>query len=137
METVGEHTIADSNSKKVKKITALIVEDNAVFRQSFEEHLQIVSPDLAIQVATDGKEALEKVDAFRPQLIFMDIRLPGENGLSLTKKIKAKYPETLVVVLTSYDNPEYRDAALQSGASRFVSKDSLNFEEIAALISSI
>lgn len=118
-------------------IKVLIVEDNAFFRQSFEEHLQIVSPDLTIQEAADGKEALEKVDAFQPQLIFMDIRLPGESGLSLTKKIKGKYPEIQVVVLTSYDNPEYRDAAIQSGASRFFSKDSLDFEEIAALIKSI
>ncbi len=76
------------------------------------------------------------MDAFLPQLIFMDIRLPGENGLSLTKKIKARYPAMQVIVLTSYDNPEYRDAALQSGASHFVSKDSLNFEEIATLIKS-
>lgn len=125
------------NSEENPEIRVLIVEDNERFRQAFKDNLQIVSPDLHIQEAIEGKECLEKVETFRPQLVFMDIRLPGENGLSLTKKIKANHPEMLVVVLTSYDNPEYRDAALQSGASRFVSKDSLNFEEMAALIKSI
>ena len=125
------------NSAGNPEIKVLIVEDNDRFRQAFKDNLQIVSPDLHIQEAVEGKECLEKVETFRPQLVFMDIRLPGENGLSLTRKIKANHPEMLVVVLTSYDNPEYRDAALQSGASRFVSKDSLNFEEMAALIKSI
>jgi DNA-binding NarL/FixJ family response regulator len=129
--------MALSNLAENLEIRVLIVEDNDRFRQAFIDNLQRVSPGLLIQEAIEGKECLEKVEAFRPQLVFMDIRLPGENGLSLTKKIKAGYPEMLVVVLTSYDNPEYRDAALQSGASRFVSKDTLNFEEMAALIRSI
>lgn len=129
--------MALSNSVENPGIRVLIVENNDRFRQAFKDNLQIVSPDLHIQEAIEGKECLEKVETFRPQLVFMDIRLPGENGLSLTKKIKAQHPEMLVVVLTSYDNPEYRDAALQSGASRFVSKDSLNFEEMAALIRSL
>ena len=129
--------MALSNTADNPEIRVLIVEDNDRFRQAFKDNLQIVSPDLRIEEAIEGKECLEKVETFSPQLVFMDIRLPGENGLSLTKKIKANHPEMLVVVLTSYDNPEYRDAALQSGASRFVSKDSLNFEEMAALIKSI
>ena len=126
-----------SNLAENPEIRVLIVEDNDRFRQAFIDNLQRVSPELLIQEAIEGTECLEKVETFRPQLVFMDIRLPGENGLSLTRKIKANYPEMLVVVLTSYDNPEYRDAALQSGASRFVSKDTLNFEEMAALIRSI
>jgi DNA-binding NarL/FixJ family response regulator len=80
---------------------------------------------------------LEKVESFHPGLIFMDIRMHGENGLSLTKKIKAKYPSTQVFILTSYDNPEYQEAARQSGASRFISKDDLNLEEIKTWMESI
>lgn len=129
--------MALSNSAENPKTRVLIVEDNARFRQAFKDNLQIVSPALDIQEAVEGQECMEKVEAFHPQLVFMDIRLPGESGLSLTKKIKAEHPEMMIVVLTSYDNQEYRDAAFQSGANRFVSKDSLNFEEMAALIKSI
>jgi len=52
----------------------------------------------------------------------MDIRLPGENGLELTKKIKKNYPDITVVIVTSYDLPEYREAARESMADYFVPK---------------
>jgi DNA-binding NarL/FixJ family response regulator len=124
-----------SYTEKMKQINILIVEDNAFFRQSFREHLHLDGPN--IQEAVDGVETLEKMKTFYPNLIFMDIRLPGESGLSLTKKIKSQYPEIQVVILTSYDNPEYREAALQSGASHFISKDALNFAELADLINTV
>jgi len=54
----------------------------------------------------------------------MDLRLPGENGLELTKKIKAQYPDIIVVIVTNYDVPEYRKAAFESRADHFISKDS-------------
>lgn len=120
-----------------KGIKILIVEDNETFRQSFKESLQMLCPSLNIQEVEDGNKCLKKVDSFHPQLVFMDIRLPGENGLSLTKKIKAKHPETRVIVITSYDNPEYRDAAAKNGASGFFSKDSLGLTEIKGLLKSV
>ena len=67
----------------------------------------------------------------------MDIRLQGENGLELTKKIKARYSEIVVVILTSYDLPEYRQASEVCGASQFFSKDSSSREEILAVVESI
>jgi PAS domain S-box-containing protein len=129
--------VANSRAAEKRVIKTLIVEDNNAFRQSIKESLLAVSPDMDIQEVEEGGKCMEKVDVFLPELIFMDIRLPGENGLSLTKKIKAKYPEIEVVVMTSYDNPEYQDAALQLGARQFYSKDLLNLEEIKALLTSI
>ncbi len=67
---------------------------------------------------------MEKIKTFSPEAIFMDLRLPGENGLDLTRKIKAQYPDIVVVILTNYDLPEYRRASYQAGANHFVSKDS-------------
>ena len=64
----------------------MIVETNAIFRQSFKEILCTRFAYIVVDEAGDGKEALQKVDIFRPDLIFMDIELPGENGLELTKK---------------------------------------------------
>ena len=73
----------------MKKFRILIVDDNNPFRETLKKTLQVSFPTIAIDGAADGGEALQKVDAFLPDLIFMDIRLPGENGLKLTKKIKA------------------------------------------------
>ena len=116
---------------------ALIVEDNVHFRQTLRDILSNRFPFMVIEEAEDGKEALQKVDAFAPDLIFMDIKLPGESGLQLTQKIKSSHPEMLVVVLTSYDLPEYREAAFQLGANYFIVKGSSQNGEILTLVKSI
>jgi two-component system response regulator YesN len=119
-----------------REIKTLLVEDNNIFRQTFKETLQSRFPSVVIQEAAEGNEALQKVDAFHPEPIFMDIRLPGQNGLELTRKIKARYPETVVIVLTDYDTPEYRKAAFQCGASCFFAKDSLDWGQFETMIKS-
>jgi len=87
--------------------------------------------------ARDGKEALQKVDAYHPDIIFMDIRLPGENGLEVTKKIRRSHCQATIIIFTSYDLPEYREAARTNGADYFMSKHSSTTEEILALVDSI
>jgi DNA-binding NarL/FixJ family response regulator len=67
----------------------------------------------------------------------MDIKLPGENGLDLTTRIKAKYPDVIVIVLTSYDTPEYREAAVNAKADHFLAKGSSSREGILTLVESI
>jgi DNA-binding NarL/FixJ family response regulator len=84
----------------------------------------------------DGTQLFPKMDAFLPHIVFMDIRLPGESGLELAKKIKKNYPDIVVVMLTSYDLPEYRQAALQSKADHFITKDSPT-QDFLALVESI
>ncbi len=112
----------DSTVSNMKRV--LIVEDNAFFLQFFRETLRSRFPSMEISEATDGEEAIRKVKAFQPEVVFMDVRLPGENGLELTKKLKAQYPDMIVVIVTNYDLPEYRKAAYESKADHFVSKDS-------------
>jgi two-component system response regulator NreC len=120
----------------MKKFKILIVDDNGPFRQILKETLRMSFPTVAIDEAADGGEALREVDAFLPNLIFMDIKLPGENGLKLTKKIKATHPNITIFILTSYDIPEYREAAFQYGADRFLAKTSLNRMELEQLVKS-
>jgi DNA-binding NarL/FixJ family response regulator len=102
----------------------LIVEDNAFFLQFLKETMHLRFPSIDILEAANGEEAMQKIKTLSPDAIFMDVRLPGENGLELTKKIKAQYPDIVVVILTNYDLPEYREAAYQSRADHFLSKDS-------------
>jgi len=102
----------------------LIVEDNVIFLQFLRKTLSSRFPSIDILEAANGEEALQKIKLFPPNVVFMDIGLPGENGLELTKKIKARYPNIIVVIVTNYDLPEYREAAYQSKADHFLSKDS-------------
>jgi len=102
----------------------LIVEDNVNYRQMLKEILWSRFPTMEIEEEPDGRELLNKIESFHPNIVFMDIRLPGENGLELTKKIKKNYPDIIIVILTSYDLPEYRQAARESMADYFVSKGS-------------
>ena len=91
---------------------------------------------LEIYEAIDGREALLQVETLHPNLIFMDIRLPGENGIQLTQKIKARYPNITVIILTGYDLAEYREASFQY-ADYFFSKDSVATQNILTLVESI
>ena len=115
----------------------LIVEDNAPFRQSLREMLCEQFPTMRVEEAQDGEDALDKLETYSPHLVFMDIKLPGQSGLEVTKTIKARYPEVRVIILTSYDLPEYREAASQYGADYFLSKGSSSREEILALVDTV
>ena len=115
----------------------LIVDDNAPFRQSLREMLREQFSTMGVEEAEDGEDALDKLETFSPHLVFMDIKLPGQNGLEVTREIKARYPGIRVIILTSYDLPEYREAAENYGADYFLSKGSSSREEIIALVDSI
>ncbi len=116
------------------KFRILIVENDDLFRQTFKTTLQGSFPTIAIGEAASGIVALQKVDAIPPDLIFMDIRLPGENGLLVTEKIKANYKDVTIAMLTSYDLAEYRQAAARCGADCFITKDSMKWDQISAMV---
>ena len=101
----------------------LLVEDNVSYRQTLSDVLHLHFPLISVDEAGDGMEALNKVEYQRPDLIFMDTQLPGENGLDVTKEIKRVYNEIVIVILTSNNLPENRLQAFQNGADYFLSKD--------------
>lgn len=115
----------------------LLVEDSTIFRTLLKEALQSRFPTMEIFEASDGKEAMRQIAVHPPHLIFMDVKLPGESGLDLTARIKAKYPHLTVIVLTSYDSPEYREAAVKVKADHFLAKGSSSREGILALVESV
>lgn len=115
----------------------MLVEDSSSFRQVVKDNLQDQFPSIEIIEAADGVEALQKIDGRPPNLIFMDISLPGENGLELTRKIKADYPNVTVIILTSHDSPEYREAAIRYKADYFFSKGALLNDGVFTLVKSI
>jgi DNA-binding NarL/FixJ family response regulator len=117
--------------------TTLIVENSFSVRQFLKELLSMRFPSMIVEEAEDEKEALKKVHASTPNLIFMDIKLSGENGLELTRKIKRDYPAIFIIILTSFDLPEYRQAAYRYGADYFLWKGSLDQEKMLALVENL
>jgi DNA-binding NarL/FixJ family response regulator len=115
----------------------MLVEDNPSFRQLVKINLQDQFSLMNIIEAADGVEALQKIDGHPPNLIFMDISLPSGNGLELTKRIKADYPDVIIIILTSHDSLEYREAAIPCKADYFFSKGELTNDEIFKLVKSI
>ncbi len=115
----------------------LIVEDNNFFRELLKDTLLSQFPSLDIFEAADGKEAIQKVKTLLPDLIFMDIRLGEESGLKITQKIKAKYPNIIIAILTGYDLPEYREAARQYEVDHFLTKGISTQEDIIGWLESI
>ena len=113
---------------------AMIVEDSIPFRTLFKNELLSQFPSIEVIEAGSGEEAIKSLGSHPVDLAFMDIGLPGQNGLEVTKRMKADYPGTSIAILTSHDSPEYREAAIRCGASCFISKDSFKWKEIFTLV---
>jgi DNA-binding NarL/FixJ family response regulator len=105
-------------------LTTMLVEDNVSFRQVLRDELLSQFPSMKVIEASNGEEAFKGLASYPIDLIFMDIGLPGKNGLVLTKEIKTLNQGTAVVMLSSYGLDEYRKAALQTGANGFIGKNS-------------
>ena len=115
----------------------LIVDDNASFRHSFGEHLRQHAPGMDVVEAGSASDALAKFAETSPDMVFIDIDLAGESGLELTRRIREHHADTPIAILTTYDLPEYRDAAQESGADYFFSKGSSSMDEVLALVDTV
>lgn len=115
----------------------LIVEDNRIFRDILKEILSYGLSSMDIEESEDGKEVLKKLEEHDFDLIFMDIQLPEENGLALTKRIKSLHAHIPVIIITGHDTPDYRQAASRSGADFFFSKNNIKTSEMIAAVKSL
>ncbi|HET6635302.1 MAG TPA: response regulator transcription factor [Streptomyces sp.] len=104
-------------------IRVLIVDDQEMVREGFSVLLGAIPDIEVVGEAQDGREAVEKVAALRPDVVLMDIRMPGTNGLDATREIVAADADAKVLILTTFDLDEYVYQALRTGASGFLLKD--------------
>jgi DNA-binding NarL/FixJ family response regulator len=108
----------------VASIGVLIVDDQALVRAGFRMILEI-EPDLhVVGEAADGEQAVAQATALRPDVVLMDVRMPGVDGIAATQRLTADAScQARVVMLTTFDMDEYVYAALRAGASGFLLKD--------------
>jgi len=114
-------------------LRVLLVDDHALFRAGIASLLRAWGLKVVGQ-ASDGLEALEQARRLRPDLIFMDIKMPRRNGLETTRAIKAEMPETKIVMLTVSDDDADLFEAIKSGAEGYLLKN-LREDEFASLLS--
>ena len=126
-----------NTKERIIMFRTMLVEDSSFFRQLVKNNLQGLFPSMDIIEAADGAKAFQRIDGHPPNLIFMDIRLPWENGLELIRKIKADRPDVTIIILTSYESPEYREAAIRCKADHFFYKGALTHDGIFTLVKSI
>ena len=114
-------------------IRVLICDDQDIVRQGLEVILNKASNIEVVGTAEDGAEALELIPQIQPDIVLMDLKMPGMNGIVATQRICDQFPEVKVLVLTTYDADEWVFDAIRSGASGYLLKDTPREELIRAI----
>ena len=109
----------------MNRIKVLIADDHRDFRRVVHEFLDRMPNVSVVGEAINGGEAVEKVEQLFPDVVLMDIAMPQMNGLEATRIIKQRWPETKVLIATTYDDPAYRLQAIEAKADGYILKGSL------------
>ncbi|EXX87520.1 chemotaxis protein CheY [Paenibacillus darwinianus] len=112
----------------------LIADDEALEREGLEWIVQRMMPDtFQIIHAENGRAAIERAEEYRPHIVFMDVNMPGIKGLEALREIKARLPETKLVLVTAYDYFAYAKEALSLGVKDYILKPAKREQIVAAL----
>lgn len=114
-------------------LRVLIADDHPVVRLGIRSLLESQPDIVVVGEAATGQEALEKAVALKPDLIVMDIAMPGMSGIDATRRIKEALPEVYILVLTMHDDEEFFFPVLRAGASGYVLKDADHQELLYAV----
>lgn len=117
----------------MSEIRVLVVDDHAILRDGIRSLLERQEDIRVVGEATNGREAIERVQELAPDLVLMDVAMPEMDGLEATRQIKALYPQVRVLILTQHDDREYVEPMLRAGASGYVLKRSGGREVVSAI----
>ena len=116
-----------------KSMRVLIVDDHAIIRDGLRAIME-AQPDIeVVGEAMEGREALEKADELRPDVVIMDLTMPGMGGLEATRQLKLLYPDVRVMALTMHESDDYFFQVLQAGADGYFVKGGSSAELLSAL----
>jgi DNA-binding NarL/FixJ family response regulator len=111
----------------------IICDDQAIIRDGLEMLLKLEKDIEVVGQAQDGAEAVEMVKRAQPDLVLMDLKMPGLNGIEATRQIRTQHPQVKVLVLTTYDDDEWVFDAIRAGAAGYLLKDTPRAEVIKAV----
>src|SRR5262252_8786534 len=113
--------------------SVVVVDDQAPFRQAAKAVLRRLGCFEFAGEASSGLEAIELVDALRPELVLMDINMPEMNGIEATRRIVSAHPEVVVFLCSTYDVEDLPPGAADSGASAYVKKERFGADTLRQL----
>lgn len=114
-------------------ITLLLVDDQDLLRAGMAMVLGAAEGLRVVGEATNGQDAVARAAELRPDVVLMDVRMPGLDGIEATRRIVAELPETRVIILTTFDLDEYAFGGLNAGASGFLLKDAPSADLVQAI----
>jgi DNA-binding NarL/FixJ family response regulator len=117
-------------------IRVLLVDDQNLLRQGLKALLELEADLAIVGEAENGQIAIQQVQALNPDVVLMDIRMPGMDGVAATGEISRQFPQVKVLVLTTFDDDKYVTAALRQGAIGYLLKDTPS-EELAQAIRTV
>lgn len=117
-------------------IKVMIADDQELIRESLKIVLGVEQDMEVVATASNGNDVLKQIPKTRPDVILMDIRMPEMDGVECTRKVKEKYPNIFVIVLTTFDDDEYIYGALKYGASGYLLKG-ISMKELAGSIRTV
>ncbi|HEY5984534.1 MAG TPA: response regulator transcription factor [Anaerolineales bacterium] len=117
----------------MRDITLLLVDDHDVVRTGLKAFLETQEGMRVVAEAATGAEALERAAEFRPDIVLMDISMPGMDGLEATRQLTGRSPATQVLALTVHDDKQYFMEMLAAGASGYLTKQAAAEELVAAI----
>jgi DNA-binding NarL/FixJ family response regulator len=117
----------------MNKIKVMIVDDHLVVREGLRQLLEIDDDIEVISEASNGFECLQLLEKSCPDLVFMDVRMPGISGIETTRLVCRRYPQTRVIMLTIYEDDQYVTEAIRAGARGYVLKK-VNRDELIRIV---
>ena len=117
----------------MSKIRIVLADDHVILRQGTQQLLEHESDMEVVGEASNGAEAVELVEKFKPDIVIIDVAMPVMNGIEATKKIKEILPGIKILVLTGYDYDEYIFSLLEMGAAGYLLKDVSGDELVGAI----
>ena len=114
-------------------IRVVICDDQDLVRDGLQAILSVAPGIEVVGEASDGDQALQMVEAHSPDVVLMDLKMPGTNGVTATRTITNRFPGVRVLVLTTYDAPEWVDDAIKAGAAGYLLKDAPRHRLIEAI----
>mgnify|MGYP000865110945 FL=1 len=111
----------------------LVCDDQAIVRDGLELLLKLETDIDVVGMAQDGAEAVEMVNKILPDLVLMDLKMPGMNGVEATRRICAEHPAVKILVLTTFDDDEWVFDAVRAGAAGYILKDTPREKVVEAI----
>ena len=117
----------------MQRIRILVADDHALVREGITAIMKLQEDLEVAGEAADGKETIRKAGKLRPDIVLMDIAMPGLGGLEATVEIKKTHPEIKILVLSQYDDKEYVSRLLKAGVSGYILKHAVGTDLVAAI----